>query len=166
MRAVTQWCSALCDPMDCSTPGSCVHKILQARILGWVAISSSKGSSPSRDRTHISCISCTGRQILYNWPTWEAGYNVNFNCSQLMPRFNPYQLQWEDLPEKNMATHSSILAWEIPWTGATIHGAARVGHNLATKPPSAPPSTGLPNRRASSSKQSPAWNFENHFWHV
>ena len=50
------------DSMDCSLPGSSVHGILQAKILGWVAISSSRGSSQPRDRTHISCI---GRQILY-----------------------------------------------------------------------------------------------------
>ena len=45
-----------CDPLDCSPPGSSVHGILQARILEWVAISSSRGSSQSRDETHISCI--------------------------------------------------------------------------------------------------------------
>ena len=44
-----QLCPTLCDPMDCSPPGSSVHGILQARILGWVAIPFSKGSSPSRE---------------------------------------------------------------------------------------------------------------------
>ena len=39
----------LCDPMDCNWPGSCVHEILQARILEWVAISFSRGSSPPRN---------------------------------------------------------------------------------------------------------------------
>ena len=48
---VTQLCPTLCDPMDCSPPGSCVHGILQARILEWVAVSSSRGSSPPRDGT-------------------------------------------------------------------------------------------------------------------
>ena len=48
---VTQLCLTLCDSMDCSPPGSSVHKILQARILEWVAISSSMGSSGSRDQT-------------------------------------------------------------------------------------------------------------------
>ena len=62
----------LCGPMDFSSPGSSVHGILQARILEWVAISNSRGSSPPRDRTHPSCIFCTGRQILYHWATWEA----------------------------------------------------------------------------------------------
>ena len=56
----------LCDPMDCSPPGFSVHEILQARILEWVAISYSMGSSQPRDRTLISSISCIGRQILYH----------------------------------------------------------------------------------------------------
>ena len=43
----------LCDPVDCSPPGSSVHEILQARILEWVAISFSKGSYLPRDQAHI-----------------------------------------------------------------------------------------------------------------
>ena len=43
-----------CDPMDCSPPGSSVHGILQARVLGWVAIPFSRGSSQLRDWTHLS----------------------------------------------------------------------------------------------------------------
>ena len=42
---VTQLCPTLCDPMDCSLPGSSVHGIFQARILEWVATSFSRGSS-------------------------------------------------------------------------------------------------------------------------
>ena len=61
-----QSCLTLCDPMDCSLTGSSVHGILQARILEWVAISSSRGSSRPRDRNHFSCVSCIGRQILYH----------------------------------------------------------------------------------------------------
>ena len=53
-----------CDPIDCSPPGPSVHGILQARILEWVAISFSGGSSRPRDRTQVSC---TGRRILYHW---------------------------------------------------------------------------------------------------
>ena len=45
-----------CDPMDCSLPGSFVHEILQAKILEWVAISFSRESFQSRDRTWVSCI--------------------------------------------------------------------------------------------------------------
>ena len=63
MCARAQSCLTLCDPIGCILPESSVHGILQARILKWVAISSSRGSSQSRDRTHVSCI---GRQILYH----------------------------------------------------------------------------------------------------
>ena len=52
---VAQSCPTLCDPMDCSPPGSSVHGILQARILEWVAIRFSRGSFPPRDRSWVSC---------------------------------------------------------------------------------------------------------------
>ena len=67
--------SNLCNPMDCSPPGSSVCGISQARILEWVAIPFSRGSSPPRDRTYVSrfsCVSSFGRQILYHQATWEA----------------------------------------------------------------------------------------------
>ena len=51
-----QLCPTLCDPMNCSPPGSSVHGILHARILEWVVISSSNGSSQPRDWICISCI--------------------------------------------------------------------------------------------------------------
>ena len=53
---VAQLCATLCDPMDCSPPGSPVHGILQARILDWVAISFSRGSCSPRDQTWVSRI--------------------------------------------------------------------------------------------------------------
>ena len=52
---VTQLCPGLCDSMDCSPPGSSVHGILQVRILEWVAIPSSRGSSHSKDQNPVSC---------------------------------------------------------------------------------------------------------------
>ena len=55
-REVAQSCPTLCDPMDCSLPGSTVHGIFQAIVLEWIAISFSKGSSQPRDRTRVSCI--------------------------------------------------------------------------------------------------------------
>ena len=51
-----QSCPILCDPMDCSPPGSSVRGILQERILEWVAVPSSRGSSRPRDRTQVSRI--------------------------------------------------------------------------------------------------------------
>ena len=61
-----QTCLTLCDPMNCSLPGSSVCGISQARILEWVAISSCKGSSRPRDWTCVSNVSCIGRQVLYH----------------------------------------------------------------------------------------------------
>ena len=55
-------CLTLCDPMDYSPPGFCVHRILHARILEWVAMSFSRGSSQPRDGDFIFCVSyITGR---------------------------------------------------------------------------------------------------------
>ena len=67
-----QSCPILWDLIDYSPPGSSVHGILQAGILEWVVISFSRGSSQPSDRTHISWVSCIGRQILYYYATWEA----------------------------------------------------------------------------------------------
>ena len=66
-RACAQPCLTLCDPMDCSLPGCSAHGVFQARILEWVAISSSRKSFWPRDWTHVSCVSCIERQILYCW---------------------------------------------------------------------------------------------------
>ena len=65
---VAQSCPTLCDPMDCSLPGFSVHGIFQARVLEWVAISFSRGSSWPRDRTQIFCIA--GRHFTL-WATRE-----------------------------------------------------------------------------------------------
>ena len=55
-----------CDPMACSPPGFSVHGILQARILQWVAMSSSREPSRLRGQTHVSYVSCIGRQVLHH----------------------------------------------------------------------------------------------------
>ena len=69
-RGVAQLCPTLCNPTDCSPPGSSVHGIFQAWILEWVAISFSRGSSQPRDWTEVSHIAgrcfnlCTTREAL------------------------------------------------------------------------------------------------------
>ena len=60
---VTSVCPTLCDRLDCSPPGSSARGILQARILEWVAMPFSRGSSQPRDWTHVSCIE---RWVLYH----------------------------------------------------------------------------------------------------
>ena len=86
--------------MDFRPPASSDHGILQARIQEWVAISLSRGSLQSRDQTHVSCISCIGKWVLYQYlaPTWlnppgpgspnSNHYTEFYNC--LFCYFTPY----------------------------------------------------------------------------
>ena len=92
----------LCDPMDCSPPGSCVHGILQA-ILEWVAISSSRASSQHRDETLISWASCIA-----------CGF---FTTESLSHMGKPMPSRWwqffHHFPEKNPARQSSLGVWNL-----------------------------------------------------
>ena len=77
MKVLVAWlCLTLCDPVDCSPPGFSVHGILQVRILEWLAIPFSRGSSWPRDWSHISCIS--GRFFTVR-PTKEVPYSI-YSC--------------------------------------------------------------------------------------
>ena len=83
-------CPTLCDPMDCNPPGSSVHGILQGRILGWVAISSSSGSSQQEDGTWISCVSCIASGCFSTEP-WRKPMDTSLleghhptHCNKLM----------------------------------------------------------------------------------
>ena len=88
--SVAQSRPILCDPMDGHVPGSFVHGILQARILEWVAISSSRGSSQCRDQTHISCVSCTfaaeptGKPMRKHQRLPASNYSFHFQSSFLL----------------------------------------------------------------------------------
>ena len=73
-------CPIICDPMDCSLPGSSVHRILQARILEWVAIPFSQGSSWPRDQTQVSCIA---DKVFTIWATRKA-----YHCKEWWLFFN------------------------------------------------------------------------------
>ena len=99
---VSQSCLTLWDPMDCGLPGFSLYGIFQVRVLEWVAMPSSRGSSRPGDQTQVSCI--VGRCFTV-WATREvpAGDVGSIPGS-------------EDPLEQEIATRSSILAWEIPWT--------------------------------------------------
>ena len=71
--SVAQLCLTLCDPMDCSLPGPSAHGIFQARILEWIVIPFSRGSSRPRGQTRVSCIA--GRFFTI-WATGEALLHV------------------------------------------------------------------------------------------
>ena len=72
-----QSCPILCYSIDCSPSDSSVCGISQSRILEWVAISFSKDYSWPSNLTYISCVSCTGKQSLYHWATWEAPFHFS-----------------------------------------------------------------------------------------
>ena len=99
-----QSCLTLCDPMNCSRPGSSVQGIFQARILEWVAISFSRGSSQLRDWTHVSCVSYVGRQILYHWATTEDCKKIFLNL------FSHFQLR----------TSQSWLCYLVCWVNQRL----------------------------------------------
>ena len=77
---VAQLCPTLCNPMYCSLPHSSIRGIFQARILEWVAISFSRGSSQPKDQTQVSCI--VGRHFTI-WATREASYMQSTSCKML-----------------------------------------------------------------------------------
>ena len=85
-----------CNPLDGSLPGSSIHGILQARTrVGCHFLL--RGSSPPRNWTCISCVSCIVRQNLYHWATWEAvtllGDLIKTNGSRQLLCPHPYR-QW------------------------------------------------------------------------
>ena len=81
------------DPVNCSLPGSSANRIFQARILEWVSIPFSKGSSQPRDRTQFSCI---GRQILHHLSHQGSSSN-NASNKALFSRLKKRQFLWQVL---------------------------------------------------------------------
>ena len=76
LRSGPHLCPTLCNPMGRSPPGSSVHGASQARILEWIAILSSRGSSRPRGRNCISFISCTGGRVLLNGRYYQVAGRV------------------------------------------------------------------------------------------
>ena len=95
---VTQPCPTLCKPMDCSLPGSSVHRIFQSRVLEWVAVSFSRASSWPRDWTWLSHIA--GRYFDV-WATREgiekpiSKYICNFKGTQIAKTILE-KIKWEN----------------------------------------------------------------------
>ena len=82
---VAQLCLNLCDPMDYSPPGSSVHRILQARILEGVAVSSSRGSFQPKDQTLVSFSSCTANRFSTAGPSGKVQCSHSVVCDSLQP---------------------------------------------------------------------------------
>ena len=101
---VAQSCPTLCNPMDCSPPGSSVHRIFQSRILEWVAIAFSRRYSQPRDWTQAP----RGRQILYH---------LNQQGSPAPFILNIYL-------DVSIAQLCPILCYPTDWSlpGSSVHG--------------------------------------------
>ena len=98
--------------MDCSPRGSSVHGILQARILEWIAISPSRGSSQPRDRTGISC---TAGRFFTDWATREAVICVD--CGSNVNLVYKASASLVSAPEDRTVPHSLLsAAWGVPLT--------------------------------------------------
>ena len=112
--------------MECKPPDSSVHGVVPARLLEWDIISFSRGSSRPRDQTHGSCISYIigefftaeppGKLPMYCCFLWASLVAQLVKNLPAMWETRVQSLGWEDPLEKGKATHSSILAWRIPWT--------------------------------------------------
>ena len=88
LLSFAQSCPTLWDPRNCNPPGSSVHGILQAGILEWVAISSSKESSQLRDWTNVSCVSCITGRLLTLWAIWEPYKKLLQNWNEQLAWFS------------------------------------------------------------------------------
>ena len=137
-----QSCPTLCYPMDCSPPGSSVHGISQARILEWVAISSSRGSSWPRDQTHDSCVSCTAGRFFTTEPLGKPYSSIGIKqwvCvrDKTQRQCVSYQCCGKQFALSSEAdTPLQYSAWKIPWMEEPGRlqsmGSLRVGHDWAT----------------------------------
>ena len=110
---VTQSCPTLCDPMDCSLSGSSVYGIFQARVLEWIAISFSRGSSRPRKWTPVSHI--TGRIDAFELWCWRKLLRVLWTARRsnqsILKEINPeYSLEGLMLKEKG-TTEDEMAGW-------------------------------------------------------
>ena len=104
-----QLCLTLCDPMDCNLPDSSVHGIFLTRILEWVVISFSRGSSQPKDWTLFSWVSCIGRQVLYHGAIWQVPSNSNW--MPIMCQVLCWLVEMESRRVEMGPCHAQIWRW-------------------------------------------------------
>ena len=117
-----KWKSLSCVWLFVTPMDDTVHGILQTRILEWVAVPFSRGSSPPRDQTQVSHIA--------------GGFFTSWATREFYKGMQQIHLHWR---EKEIAIRSNILAWETPWTEEAGRlqsmESQRIRHNWATKQP-------------------------------
>ena len=132
--------SGFCDPLDCSPPGSSDHGSSQARILEWVAMPISSGSSQPRNWALVSYVSGEGNGTPLQYSCLEnpmdggASWAAVHGVAKSQTRLSDFTFTFHfHVLEKEMATHSSVLAWRIPGMaepgGLPSMGSHRVGHD-------------------------------------
>ena len=103
-----QSCPAFCNPIGYSVPGSSVHAILQARILEWVAMPFSMGSSQLRDWT---CVSCIADRFFTHWTTWEVSTHTHTHTHTHARKFLEYLISCANLKTEQNIWFLHILGW-------------------------------------------------------
>ena len=137
---VAQSCPTLCDPKDRSPPGFSVHGILQARILKWVAIPSSRGSSWLRDQTWISYVSCICRRILL--PMSPLGSpclmitNISFLTYKIHQPFNNHTAWLRNFTTGNfLGLYKDVcIRYCLRCDRKTVKKVSKVGIDVITSP--------------------------------
>ena len=86
-----QLCLAVYDPMACGLPGSSAHSILQARILEWIAMPCSRGSSQSKDQTHVSLVQPLSRVRHFVTP-WTAAHQASLSIANSRSLLKPMSI--------------------------------------------------------------------------
>ena len=142
-------CPTLCTLMDCSPPGSSVHRILQVRILEWVAISLSRGSSPPRDWTRVSWIA--GRFFTI-WATKESLKKKKKEKS----KHYPYQRTLQDFK----------IGTVLRVKGAMVTKLCQTIKDKSRRPQANPDTRLVPSHPDSRSSEVTAFNSIKHFSHV
>ena len=141
-------CVWLCNPMDCSLPGSSAHWILQARTLDCIAMPFSRGSSWPGDGAHISSVSCIGGGFCTSSTTWEA-----LRCQHL--QFNKDERESRSVTSSSLWPHGLYSPWNSPDQNTRVGNCSLLressqprspslqADSLPVEPPGKPKNTGV-----------------------
>ena len=119
--ACAQSCLTLFNPKDCSPPGSSVHGILQARILEWVAISSSKGYSWPRDQTRVSVSPALDDRFFTTKCHLGRPHRYLVKVCQMHTRRRRMDRGWEDITASNTEGKSVTTEGHVQSSKRTLH---------------------------------------------
>ena len=128
---VIQLCPTLCDSIDCSPSGSFVHGILQARIMEWIAIPFSRGSSQSGDQVHVSCIEADFYHLSHQGS--KSTTRKKLQWSERTALKHVYYHMWNRLPVQVRCMRQGARGWCTGMTqrdgmGREVGGGFRMGN--------------------------------------